>query len=65
LGWRWLDVLINDAAYNVAIPFVDLDNLTLEVWNDIMAINLTGPEERTSAGRHSTSANDQTNIACY
>ena len=38
-----LDVLINDAAYNVSIPFGDLDNLTLEVWNKIMAINLTGP----------------------
>src|SRR5260370_30906193 len=24
-----LDVLINDAAYNVSIPFGDLDNLTL------------------------------------
>ena len=37
-----LDILINDAAYNVSIPFGDLDNLTLEVWNKIMAINLTG-----------------------
>src|SRR4030088_677262 len=27
-----LDVLINDAAYNVSIPFGDLDNLTLGVW---------------------------------
>src|SRR5882757_7522100 len=26
-----LDVLINDAAYNVSIPFGDLDSLTLEV----------------------------------
>src|SRR5947199_8610299 len=26
-----LDVLVNDAAYNVSIPFADLDNLTLEV----------------------------------
>ena len=25
-----LDVLINDAAYNISIPFSDLDNLTLE-----------------------------------
>src|SRR4051794_19598345 len=38
-----LDVLINDAAYNVSIPFGDLDNLTPEVWEKIMAINLTGP----------------------
>jgi 3-oxoacyl-[acyl-carrier protein] reductase len=38
-----LDVLVNDAAYNKSIPFTDLDNLTLEVWNKILAINLTGP----------------------
>src|SRR5213082_216409 len=44
-----LDVLINDAAYNVSIPFGDLDNLTLEVWDRIMAINLTGPMRLTKA----------------
>jgi 3-oxoacyl-[acyl-carrier protein] reductase len=44
-----LDVLINDAAYNVSIPFGDLDNLTLDVWNRIMAINLTGPMRLTKA----------------
>jgi 3-oxoacyl-[acyl-carrier protein] reductase len=38
-----LDILVNDAAYNKAIPFVDLDDLTLEVWDKIMAVNLTGP----------------------
>ncbi|MDO8399781.1 MAG: SDR family oxidoreductase [Bradyrhizobium sp.] len=38
-----LDVLVNDAAYNIAIPFGDLDALTPEVWEKIMAINLTGP----------------------
>src|ERR1700755_2411126 len=32
-----LDVLINDAAYNISIPFGDLDSLTPEVWNKIMA----------------------------
>src|SRR6201990_3487534 len=44
-----LDVLINDAAYNVSIPFGDLDNLTLEVWNRIMETNLTGPMRLTKA----------------
>src|ERR1700710_100427 len=44
-----LDVLINDAAYNVSIPFGDLDNLTLEVWDRIMAVNLTGPMRLTKA----------------
>jgi 3-oxoacyl-[acyl-carrier protein] reductase len=38
-----IDILVNDAAYNTSIPFTDLDGLTLEVWDKIMAINLTGP----------------------
>jgi 3-oxoacyl-[acyl-carrier protein] reductase len=38
-----LDILVNDAAYNKAIPFADLDSLTMEVWDKIIAVNLTGP----------------------
>jgi 3-oxoacyl-[acyl-carrier protein] reductase len=38
-----LDILVNDAAYNISVPFSDLDGLTLEVWEKIMAVNLTGP----------------------
>jgi 3-oxoacyl-[acyl-carrier protein] reductase len=38
-----IDILVNDAAYNKAIPFADLDSLTIEVWDKIIAINLTGP----------------------
>lgn len=38
-----LDILVNDAAYNKAIPFADLDSLTMEVWDRIIAVNLTGP----------------------
>ncbi|MGH6853612.1 MAG: SDR family NAD(P)-dependent oxidoreductase, partial [Methylocella sp.] len=38
-----LDILVNDAAYNKAIPFTDLDDLTMEVWDRIIAVNLTGP----------------------
>jgi 3-oxoacyl-[acyl-carrier protein] reductase len=38
-----LDILVNDAAYNKAIPFSDLDGLTMEVWDKIIAVNLTGP----------------------
>ena len=44
-----LDILINDAAYNISIPFPDLDDLTLEVWDKIMAVNLTGPMQLTKA----------------
>ncbi|HVC52610.1 MAG TPA: SDR family oxidoreductase [Stellaceae bacterium] len=38
-----LDILVNDAAYNKAVPFADLDGLTMEVWDKIIAVNLTGP----------------------
>jgi 3-oxoacyl-[acyl-carrier protein] reductase len=38
-----IDILVNDAAFNQAIPFADLEALTLEVWEKIMAVNLTGP----------------------
>lgn len=44
-----LDILVNDAATNVAIPFQDLDALTMEVWDRIMAVNLTGPMRLTKA----------------
>jgi 3-oxoacyl-[acyl-carrier protein] reductase len=44
-----LDILINDAAYNTSIPFPDLDSLTMEVWDRIMAVNLTGPMRLTKA----------------
>jgi 3-oxoacyl-[acyl-carrier protein] reductase len=38
-----IDILVNDAAYNKAIPFAELDNLTLDIWDKIMDVNLTGP----------------------
>lgn len=44
-----LDILVNDAAYNLSIPFGDLDSLSMEVWNRIMATNLTGPMRLTRA----------------
>src|SRR6185437_8375392 len=44
-----IDILINDAAYNKSIPFPDLDNLTQEVWDKIIAVNLTGPMRLTKA----------------
>jgi 3-oxoacyl-[acyl-carrier protein] reductase len=42
-----IDILVNDAAYNKSIPFTDLDSLTSEVWDRIMAVNLTGPMRLT------------------
>jgi 3-oxoacyl-[acyl-carrier protein] reductase len=44
-----LDILVNDAAYNKSIPFKDLDSLTMEQWDKIMAVNLTGPMRLTKA----------------
>jgi 3-oxoacyl-[acyl-carrier protein] reductase len=44
-----LDILVNDAAFNKAIPFPDLDSLTEAVWEKIMAVNLTGPMRLTKA----------------
>jgi 3-oxoacyl-[acyl-carrier protein] reductase len=38
-----LDILVNDAAYNIAIPFPDLESMTMAEWDKIIAINLTGP----------------------
>lgn len=38
-----IDVLVNDAAYNKWIPFPQLDELRLEDWNRMLAVNLTGP----------------------
>jgi NAD(P)-dependent dehydrogenase (short-subunit alcohol dehydrogenase family) len=38
-----IDILVNDAAFNKAIPFADLDGMTLELWDKIMAVNLAGP----------------------
>jgi len=38
-----LDILVNDAAYNKWIAFQDLDALTYDEWQKILAVNLTGP----------------------
>jgi 3-oxoacyl-[acyl-carrier protein] reductase len=44
-----LDLLINDAAFNKSVPFTDLESLTPELWEKIMAVNLTGPMRLTRA----------------
>lgn len=38
-----IDILVNDAAFNKAIAFQDLDSLDLEIWNKILTTNLTAP----------------------
>ncbi len=44
-----IDILVNDAAFNKAVPFTDLDNMTDDVWDKIMAVNLTGPMRLSKA----------------
>ena len=36
-----VDILVNDAADNKAVPFTDLDGMTHELWNHILTTNLT------------------------
>ncbi len=38
-----IDILINDAAYNIWVAFPELEALTLEIWQKIIQTNTTGP----------------------
>jgi 3-oxoacyl-[acyl-carrier protein] reductase len=38
-----LDILVNNAAWNIGIPFPDLDALTAELWDRVLETNLRGP----------------------
>jgi 3-oxoacyl-[acyl-carrier protein] reductase len=38
-----VDILVNNAAWNVGIPFTDLDALSAEVWDRVLETNLRGP----------------------
>ena len=38
-----LDVLINNAAWNIGIPFSDLEALSADIWDRMFATNLRGP----------------------
>jgi 3-oxoacyl-[acyl-carrier protein] reductase len=38
-----LDLLVNNAAWNISIPFPDLEALNPEVWDKLFATNLRGP----------------------
>jgi 3-oxoacyl-[acyl-carrier protein] reductase len=38
-----LDVLVNNAGWNIGIPFPDLDKLTTEIWDRIFDTNVRGP----------------------
>ena len=48
-----LDVLVNNAAWNIGIPFPQLDALTTDVWDRIYATNVRGPFQLArAAARH-------------
>ena len=41
--WSRLDILVNNAAWNIGIPFTNLDALTPDIWDRIYATNARGP----------------------
>jgi NAD(P)-dependent dehydrogenase (short-subunit alcohol dehydrogenase family) len=38
-----VDILVNNAAWNIGIPFQDLQALTADVWDRVLETNLRGP----------------------
>jgi NAD(P)-dependent dehydrogenase (short-subunit alcohol dehydrogenase family) len=38
-----VDILVNNAAWNIGIPFTDLDTLTTDIWDRVLETNLRGP----------------------
>jgi len=38
-----VDILVNNAAWNIGIPFTELDKLTADVWDRVLETNLRGP----------------------
>jgi 3-oxoacyl-[acyl-carrier protein] reductase len=38
-----VDVLVNNAAWNIGIPFPNLEALTIDIWDRIFATNTRGP----------------------
>jgi 3-oxoacyl-[acyl-carrier protein] reductase len=38
-----LSVLVNNAAWNIGVPFAELDKMTTEVWDRIFNTNVRGP----------------------
>lgn len=38
-----LDILVNNAAWNIGIPFPDLDALTSDIWDRVLETNLRAP----------------------
>ena len=48
-----LDILVNNAAWNVGIPFPQLDDLTTDIWDRVYDTNVRGPLQLSrAAARH-------------
>lgn len=45
-----LDILVNNAAWNIGIPFPDLDALTPDLWDQVLETNLRAPFLLARAG---------------
>lgn len=53
-----LDILVNNAAWNIGIPFPELDSLTPEIWDRILETNLRAPFLLARAGAKLLKAGD-------
>src|SRR4029453_15216523 len=42
-GLGRVDILVNNAAWNIGIPFSDLDALSADIWDRVLETNLRGP----------------------
>lgn len=38
-----LDIVVNNAAWNIGIPFPNLDDLTADIWDQVLETNLRAP----------------------
>lgn len=48
-----LDILVNNAAWNIGIPFPQLDALTTDIWDRVYDTNVRGPFQLSrAAARH-------------
>jgi 3-oxoacyl-[acyl-carrier protein] reductase len=48
--WQRLDILVNNAAWNIGIPFPNLEDLTADIWDQVLETNLRGPFLLARAG---------------
>ena len=56
--WQQLDILVNNAAWNIGIPFPNLDELTADIWDRVLETNLRGPFLLARAGAKLLQAGD-------